>query len=378
MPNSDPARPAVNNAKRYQAVKNRLFLFSLLLQFVFLIGIVATGLSERLRAQAAALAPGFLSLNALYFSVFCAAAFFFSLPLEYYEGYVLEHRFGLSRQSATAWFADLLKKCLVFFIVSLVLVEGLYVFLLRSPDTWWVWATLLWFFVSVVLSRVFPKVILPLFFKSTPLSAGALRERIFALLGRYKVRLKDVFVLDLSKKTVKANAMVAGLGATKQIFLSDTLIQDFPVEEIEAVLAHELGHYLHKDTLKIAASSLVTGAVSFYLAHRALGFLVPFFGFGAVSDIAGLPLLLAVLLAAGLVLLPSSNAFSRFLEKNADRFALLATRDAGHFISMMERLGARNLADLAPSRITEIFLYDHPPIQKRIRMAQEMERQHGF
>lgn len=370
--------PSSRDAKKYQAVKNRLFLFSLALQFLFLFALAATGLSVQLKERLFSLAPGFFVLNALYFSAFCIAAFCFSLPLDYYEGFVLEHRFGLSRMSVRAWFKDLLKKSLVFFVVSFVLIEGLYFFLLRFPETWWIWAALLWFFLSVVLSRIFPKVILPLFFKSTPLPAGALRDRIFSLLKRFHVGLKEVYVLDFSKKTVKANAMVAGLGSSKQIYLSDTLAQDFPAEEIEAVLAHELGHYVHKDTFKLVAVSLLLGLVSFYAAHRALAVLLPFFGFDAPSDIAGLPLLLLVLLGAGLILMPASSAFSRFLERGADRFALLATRDADSFISMMNRLGQRNLADFEPSKITEIFLYDHPPIQKRIRMAQELKGKNGF
>lgn len=371
MPNSQ-------DAKRYQAVKNRLFLFSLMLQFLFLFALIVTGFSAQFKDRLSSVAPGFFALNALYFSAFCIAAFCVSLPLDYYEGFALERRFGLSRQSVFAWFKDKLKRSLVFFIVSFVLVQGLYFFLLRFPASWWFWAALLWFFVSVALSRIFPKVILPLFFRSTPLPAGELRDRIFSLLDRFNVRLKDVYVLDFSKKTVKANAMVAGLGSSKQIFLSDTLVQDFPVDEIEAVLAHELGHYVHKDTFKLVAVSLFSGLASFYAAHRALVVLLPRFGFGSLSDVAGLPLLLILILGAGLVLLPASCAFSRFLERGADRFALLATRNADSFISMMKRLGERNLADFEPSRITEFFLYDHPPIQKRIRMAQELKGKNGL
>lgn len=369
MPSNPSPSPSCPEAKSYQALKNSLFLFHGVLQFIFLLTMVLTGFSRQLKTWILHFGNDFFSINACYFFVFSLFAFILSFPLDYYEGFVLEHRYRLSRQSFFAWFADVLKKSAIGFVVALVVVEAVYFFLSRFPGVWWLAAAFFWFLICVFLSRIFPKIILPLFFKSKPLEPGILRDEICALLKKFNIRLKNVYVLDFSKKTVKANAMVAGLGAAKEIFLSDTLVAEFSVLEVKAVVAHELGHYVHRDTFKLVMMGLLSALVTFYLADRALKTMIPGLGFGSISDIASLPLFLAVLLVLGLILLPAQNAATRYLEQQADFFALQSTRDADSFISMMKRLGERNLSDFTPSELIEFFLYDHPPIQKRIDMA---------
>jgi STE24 endopeptidase len=357
-------------AKRYQAMKHRLFLFNLILNFSFLVALVVTGFSKSLKNWLLPFGHGFFSMNALYFLSFSVLAFCLSFPMDFYEGFVLEHRFGLSRQNFKEWLKDVFKKSAIVFIVSLILVEAVYFFLARFPGIWWLGAAGFWFLVTVILTRITPKVLLPLFFKYKPLEAGALRERIENLLRQHQVALKEIYVLDFSKKTVKANAMVAGLGKSKQIFLSDTLVSEFPEPEIEVVLAHEVGHYLSGDTVKLVFAGLVSALLSFWAASLILNQLIGRFGFQSLSDIAGIPLLLAILMLVSLILLPLQNGFSRVLEQNADRFALRATGNPAGFIAMMKRLGEKNFSEFAPSKLIEIFLYDHPPISKRIRMAE--------
>jgi STE24 endopeptidase len=370
MPNAQAEPQTTPQAKEYQAMKNRLFLFNLTFQFFFLIIFTATGWSHGLKCWLIQTRDDFFSLNALYFSFFSFIVFVISFPMDFYEGYVLEHRYQLSRQSLFAWLKDAAKKSVIGFAVSLIVVEAVYFFLSEFPENWWLWAAFFWFFVSVVLARVFPKLILPLFFRSQPLPAGVLKEKLTALLIPYKMRLKEILVLDFSKKTVKANAMVAGLGASKQIFLSDTLVNEFTPEEIESVLAHEVGHYVNHDTLKMVLVGLLAALASFFAVGLIFGKLIDVFGFSAVSDIAGLPLLLALLMITGLLLLPAQNGYARSLERQADLFALKATQNPGAFISMMRRLAEKNFSDISPSRIIEIFLYDHPPISRRIREAE--------
>jgi len=343
------------------------------LNFLFLLVLVLTGLSRQIKEWLLFLSEDLLRISALYFSVFAVSAFLLSFPMEYYEGFVLEHRYGLSRQALGAWLKDVLKRSIIIFVVSLIMEEAVYFFLANFQDTWWLWASLFWFFVSVVFTRIFPKVILPLFFKPTPLGPGVLHDRIYALLSKLKIAVKDIYVLDFSKKTVKANAMVAGLGAGRRIYLSDTLVQGFPADEVEAVLAHELGHYVRRDTFKLVVAGLAGAFFSFYLSALALRRLIHFFGFSSISDIAGLPLLLAVFLLAGLILLPVQNGFSRFIEKQADIFALKTTGDNAAFISMIQRLGERNFSDFSPPKAVEFFLYEHPPISKRIKLAKNMQ-----
>ncbi len=364
---------AAPSAQRYQAMKNRLFLFHLLLQAGFLVLFLATGWSRGLKRGLLCVRDDFFSLNALYFAAFSLIFWCVCLPLDYFEGYVWEHRFKLSRASFKAWMAETLKKSLFAFFVALLLVEGIYYFLSVFPRTWWAAAAGLWFVASVVISRFLPRFILPLFFKVTPLADGPLRDRLRLFLANQGIRPENIFVLDFSRKTVKANAMVAGWGRAKKIFLSDTLVRDFAAEEIESVLAHEVGHYRYRDTWSLLFFGLGAAALSFFCAHRLMTHFSARLGFVAMSDIANLPLLLLVLLGTGLVLLPAQNGFARLLERRADAFALRATGRPGVFIAMMRRLGEKNLASFAPPRWVEIFLYDHPPIGQRIRMARAFE-----
>ncbi|QAT17683.1 hypothetical protein BU251_08100 [Candidatus Velamenicoccus archaeovorus] len=371
-------------ARRYQAIRYRLFFFRLFGSIAALLVFLCAGWSRALKVWLLAWREDFFLLAALYISCFLFLSFVAGLPLDIFEGFFLEHRFHLSRQTFGEWSKDLLKKSVVAFIVSLALLESVYFFLSQFPGTWWLWAACFWFFLSIILARIFPYAILPLFFRVRPLEEGEVRRRILALFGRYGVRLKDIFVLDFSRKTVKANAMVAGLGAAKRIFLADTLLGSFSPQEIEVVLAHELGHYLRHDTAKLVVASLASGLFSFGLAYFLFDRFLAVFGFAGPSDVAALPLLLLILFAAGFVLLPLQNGFSRILERQADRFALEATRATEGspeqrrgateaFVSMMRKLGEKNLADFSPSRGMEIFFYDHPPIAKRIRMARAFQ-----
>lgn len=366
---NDPMPLTSEKARQYQSARRKLFLARLVLTMVFLLAWLLTGASQALKIRLLSVQDNFFGLIALYFSCFAVIGFIFSLPLDIYEEFFLERRFGLSHQGVKAWLSDLLKSGVIGLVVSLVSLEAVYYFLFRFAQTWWLWAAFFWFFLSIVMARIFPKLILPLFFKVRPLDEGPLRQKLFSLFGRYHVRLRQIMVLDFSKKTVKANAMVSGLGASKQIFLADTLLEHFTPDEIASVLGHELGHYLRHDTLKLVFSSLIAALFSFGLAHLALNALLPIFGFSSLSDVAGLPLLLLILFAAGLLLMPLQNGFSRRLERQADLFALESAGGPEAFISMMTKLGERNLSDFQPPFWMEFFFYDHPSLSKRIAMA---------
>src|SRR5437773_1402806 len=222
---------------------------------------------------------------------------------------------------------------------------------------------------GVALAAVLPMWIAPLFYRLTPLTDGRLGERLLAVARRAGVEAIGVFVADQSRKSRTANAAVVGLGRTRRIVLFDTLLSDFPPEEIESVLAHELGHHVHGD---VRRGLLVNGAVrlvTFWLAALALDAGVPLFGLDGRADPAGLPWLALVLVALALVQLPLANGFSRWLERRADDFALATTGDAPAFIAAMERLGRLNLAEPSPSRFRELVFYSHPALERRIARA---------
>jgi STE24 endopeptidase len=362
-------------ARSYQAMKNRLFLFHLSLNVFFLALFFWGGWSYRLKCGLVRFTDDFFVVNALYLVCFGVLSSVIFFPLDFYDGFWLERRFGLSRQRWSGWLKDFLKRAAIGGIVGFVFAQGLYYFLSAFSRTWWLAAAGFWFLISVVLARVFPQVILPLFFKSTPLAAGPLRDRLTAFLTQEGIRLKDIRVLDFSKKTVKANALVAGLGRTKQIFLTDTLVRDFSVEEVLQVLAHEAGHWQHGDIRKLAFAGLAAALVCFYAAAQIFSVAAESAGLAGASDITGLPLLLLLFLGIGLVLLPFQNGYARRLERAADQYALGKTGQPDAFISMMRRLAEKNLADPAPPRWVEIFLHDHPPMGQRIAMAERFKKE---
>jgi STE24 endopeptidase len=194
---------------------------------------------------------------------------------------------------------------------------------------------------------------------------------LLELSRRAGTRVKGVFEWKLSEKSKKANAALTGLGNTRRIILSDTLLEQFQDEEVEAVLAHELGHHVHHHILRgitIQAAATIGG---FYLIHCTLDWLGPHFGFQGAADFANLPLLALVTTFLSLVLLPAVNSYSRAMERQADTYALRAISSRAPFISSMEKLAELNLAERQPHPWIEFIFHSHPSIQKRIDFAQK-------
>jgi STE24 endopeptidase len=223
----------------------------------------------------------------------------------------------------------------------------------------------------VLLANLAPVLIFPIFFKFKPLENPSLRERLLELSRRAGTRVKGVFEWKLSEKSKKANAALMGLGNTRRIILSDTLLEQFQDEEVEAVLAHELGHHVHHHIWQSIALQGAATFVGFYLIHRTLDWLGPHFGFQGAGDFANLPLLALVTTVLSLVLLPAVNSYSRALERQADTYALRAIPSPGPFISSMEKLADLNLAERQPNPWIEFIFHSHPSIQKRNEFAEK-------
>ncbi len=358
-------------AKRYSLIKNILFGIEIFITILFLYIMATQGPSVWIRNFAYRMSNPWVS-TAVYFSIFGILYVAVSFPLDMYNGYSLEHKFSLSTENFFGWFKDYLKKLLLSGVLFFILIEALYFFLRRFENNWWVLAALFWIFVTIILSKVAPLIILPLFFKMRPLEEGDLRLRLLDLARRAGAKAKNILVIDLSKKTVKANAALSGFGNSMRIFIGDTMLKDYSAEEIEAVLAHELGHYKYNHILKFILFGAASSFAGFYIANIALKNLIGILGFRGISDVAGFPLLALALFFFTLFILPLQNGLGRAFEKRADYFAPDMTRNPDAFISMMGKLSDQNLADRNPSRFAEIFLYDHPPIEKRIRMAESL------
>ncbi len=175
--------------------------------------------------------------------------------------------------------------------------------------------------------------------------------------------------MDFSSKGTTANAMLAGLGDTRRIILSDTLLQQYTPEEIEVILAHELGHHTHRDISKLIALQGMIFLVAFYLADLALKAGVSFLGYRDIADVAVFPLLVLVLAAFSLVISPLVNCYNRRLEASADKAALELTANPGAFVIAMTKLTDQNLSVANPGRLVEVLFYDHPPYFRRVDLA---------
>jgi STE24 endopeptidase len=234
---------------------------------------------------------------------------------------------------------------------------------------------------TIILSNLAPVLILPLFNKFEPIKDRALAERIKALAAAQGVTIADVLQMDMSKQTRKANAFFTGIGNTKRIVLGDTLLAEFTPDEIEVVLAHELGHQVHRDLWKLIGLGAATTALTAWAVDRLGPPLIERYGrrFGldparGVGDVAALPLLSLLLNALSLLLLPIQNGISRnLIERPADRYALELTGKREAFVGAMEKLGRMNLADPQPPALVKYFLHSHPTLQERIAFGRDWQ-----
>jgi STE24 endopeptidase len=307
--------------------------------------------------------------------VFGGFYFLIDLPLGYYSGYILPHRYELSNQSLGGWIADQVKGVLVGGILSLFVIEIVYFVLRVSPDLWWLWTGLLLLLFNVILANLAPVLLMPLFFKFAPLDEENedLVARLMSLADRAGARVRGVYKFDMSRRTKAANAAVTGLGNTRRILLGDTLIDEFSADEIETVLAHELAHLVHHDIpVGILVESVITLG-GLYLASLVLTWSVVALGFNSVSDVAAMPLFGLVMGLYGLIIMPLGNAYSRQREIRADEYALKMTGNGPAYASALARLANQNLAEADPEPWVEILLYSHPALNKRIAMAENYQ-----
>jgi STE24 endopeptidase len=296
-----------------------------------------------------------------------------SLPLAWYRGYALEHRYGLSTETLQGWLFDQFKGLLVGAVFSLVAIAALYLAISRWPHHWWLPASAGFVSVTVVVARLAPVVLLPIFFTFKPLQREELRKRLLSLSERAGVRVLDACEWRLSDRTRKANAALAGIGRTRRILVSDTLLANHSDDEIEVVLAHEIGHHVRLDIWKGIALEGLLAAVAFFLASRALHLLWEPLGWEGVADPAGLPCVLLAGGALSALLLPLGNTLSRHLERQADRYALELSGNAAAFASAMRRLAVQNLAEERPSTLALWLFHSHPPVEERIAAARAWE-----
>jgi STE24 endopeptidase len=360
-------------AKEYSRLNRRLMLLDLAFGGMYIFAWLVFGWSAALRDWLFTYTSNpWLHLTA-FTAVIGGIYYLMNLPLSYYSGFILPHRYGLSNQNMRGWISDQIKNLLVGGILGLLVLQVIYAVLRAYPETWWIWASAFLLFFTVLMANLAPVLLMPLFYKFQPLGEeySNLVERLTRLAEKAGTRVRGVYKFDMSRRTKAANAALTGLGSTRRIILGDTLLSEFSEEEIETVLAHELGHHVHRDIPIGIAIETFSTVVGLFLASRIMSWGAEYFSFVGPADPAALPLLLLVLALYALVTMPLTNAYSRWRERRADEYALKATGKGRAYASALTRLANQNLADADPEPWVEFLLHSHPPLGKRIARALE-------
>src|SRR5216684_7251316 len=338
-------------ARKYNRIRRWLGVGEFTLGLVLLLVLLVTGWTGWIRdiayrSQSYALAVFLYTLMLIVISKLLG------LGLDYY-GFRLEHRYKLSNQKLRGWIWDEVKGLLVSAILAGLLVELLYFIIRQYPEHWWVLAWLGFVGVAILLAQLAPVILFPIFYKFEPLRDDELKSRLVRLGERAGTRVRGVYKWHLSEKSKKANAALTGLGNTRRIILADTLLDNYTPDEIEAVLAHELGHHVHRHILKSIAVQAGITLLGFWAANWTLHYAVDQHMFDELSDFANLPLLALVSVVLSFVLMPALNAYSRFNERQADRYAFESIASVEPFVSSMNKLAEQNLAERPPSHWVE-------------------------
>lgn len=358
-------------ARRYNRLRRRLGIAGSVLGLVLLLLLLVTGWAGALRDVAYRAAGQNYTLAVLIYVVLLSLlGKVAGLGLDYY-GFRLEHQHQLSNQKLRGWAWDQFKGWLVSLVMLAIAVEILYFIIRHAPQYWWVMAWAVFIVLFLLVAQIAPVVLFPIFYKFAPLDDEELKQRLLRLSERAGTRVRGVYEWKLSEKSRKANAALTGLGATRRILLADTLLASYSHDEIEAVLAHELGHHVHRHIPKSMVVHVVVTFAGFWAANQALSFAVErMHWFETLADFASLPLLALVSAVLSFLLLPATNAYSRFNERQADRYCFAALPSVAPFISALNKLGEQNLAERQPSRFVEWFFHSHPSIARRVAAAE--------
>lgn len=361
-----------NNTKLFIGITKGIFSFILLFLFVML------GYSLRLEE--------FIRFhtqnNYLVFIIYVFAIGIFSsilfAPVNYYTGFYLEHKYNLSNQTFKKYVLENLKSMMVGLIIGVPILLLFFFVLNQFEDLWWLVFASAMFLISVVLSQIFPILIMPIFYKITPLNDDELKARITKLAKGAGITVQNVFSFNMSKNTKKANAAFTGLGKTKRIILGDTLLNDYTKDEIETVIAHELGHYKYKHIQKNILFGTAASFLTFFLISLLYKLSISWFDFNSILQIAALPVLSLWAMLIGLVQTPIGNILSRKYEYEADRYAVESTLKPQSFISTLNKLTDQNLGDRKPHPFVEWFFYSHPSVKNRINALEKFAEAKGI
>lgn len=368
-PTLDPERQ--RKAREYSRTRRRLSFLDMALDLVLLLVLIFSGASQSFSAlfnwPAIAIAVTYLVVILVGFAAITS-------PLRYYRGFILSHRYGISTQKIRGWLTDLAKSGGIGLVVAAAGIGIVYWFLLTYPDIWWLlaWGSLL--LISVIFSFVAPVLLVPLFYKMRPLTDVPLKSRLDQLAQKAGAKVRGIYVLDFSTRGPTANAGLMGIGRTRRIVVSDTLIQRYSPPEIEVIVAHEIGHHVDRDIFRLLAVQACFSLIVLKIVDLVLKASASPAGFAGIADPAALPLLLLLMGFFSTLFSPVVNTFSRLVEGQADGYAVALTGNSRAFIDSMTRLVNQNLGVADPPGWEEFLFYDHPSYNKRVDKALKYER----
>jgi Zn-dependent protease with chaperone function len=361
-------------AVQYHRSGNVLWTTATALDLLLPAALLFTGLSGRVRRTVERLARArrfaTIALYAVAYVLIQALVF---LPLSWYAGYVRQHAYGLSTETAAAWLGDWAKAVAITVVFSALLLWIPYRLLRISPRRWWLWTGLLTAPLTVLVMIVLPVYIAPLFDEYGRMRDPALEQRIERLAARAGIPDSRIYEVRKSEETRQVNAYVTGFGGTKRIVLWDTLVDRLQPDEVEFVVGHEIGHFVLRHTLTVIVGATLLVTLSLWIVHRVAGWLIARFGrrfgFDRLDDVASLPLLALVGGAVMLAASPAALALSRWQEREADRLGLEITRDNNAAARAFVRLQEDNLAVPRTGLLFRLWRGSHPDLADRIEFA---------
>ncbi len=357
-------------AKRYEKEKRLLGLGSAILSLVILLAFYLSGLSGWLANLN--LGDSIIWTFLVYMTSFQTIIVIFNFPLYFYSSHIHEHKWNFSNQTMKGWLWDQVKAFLVG-LMMLFLILGLLLWIMALyPQVWWLMAGLAMAVVSVILATLVPVVILPIFNKYTPIQHEELTTTLDKILSKAGLKSSGFFKEDTSRQTKKENAFLAGLGKTRRVVLADNLMEQMTVQEIESIIAHEVGHYKHRQIWKNIIIGTIQQLVTFYILDLVMKSIFPQFLTSMVWNLTYFPILVILMgVISGFLFGPLSRFLSRQFEKQADRYALDVIRDRKAFMTALAGLADRNLSNAYPQWWVKLLYYSHPPIGERLNLAEE-------
>ncbi len=361
----------MDKVKKYNRSKMLIEILEILINLTFIFLLVFSPIAKQIESKAFSITQNDYLAFLLFILTIGFINSLLNFPLSFYSSFILEHKYNLSNQNLLSWIKENFKSLLISLIILLPIALLFFYLLKNYPENWWIFLTIIVFLFSILLAKIAPTIIFPLFYKFSPLENETLKNMLNSLCKKHNIDFSGIYSFNLSKTTKKANAGFTGIFKSKRIILSDTLIENFTDQEILTVFAHELGHYKKKHIIKNIFIGLITTFLIFFITNKIYLILLVNFSFNYPYQLSALPLLFLILSIFSLILMPFHNILSRKFEYEADRFAVDSTNDRISFINALNKIAKINLADKEPNPIIEFIFYSHPSIKKRIERLEK-------